>query len=112
MTLFFLVVGLEAKRERDIGALHERGRLTVPVLAALAGIAASAGAYLLVTGGTAGAGGWGVALSTGTALALTIAAVAAANGCACSCSRSWSWTTSSPCWSSASCTPSGSTRRR
>jgi Na+/H+ antiporter NhaA len=40
MTLFFLVVGLEDKREFDIGALRERRRLTVP--AALGGIATSA----------------------------------------------------------------------
>ena len=36
MTLFFLVVGLEAKRERDLGELRDGRRLTVPVLAALA----------------------------------------------------------------------------
>jgi Na+/H+ antiporter NhaA len=77
MTLFFLLVGLEAKRERDIGALHERGRLTVPVLAGLAGIAASATAYLVLTAGTAGAGGWGVAISTDTALALGALTIAA-----------------------------------
>ena len=42
MTLFFLVVGLEAKREFDLGALRDRRRLTLPVLAALGGIATSA----------------------------------------------------------------------
>ncbi len=30
MTLFFLVVGLEAKRELDLGELRERRRLTIP----------------------------------------------------------------------------------
>ena len=49
MTLFFLVVGLEAKRERDLGELREGRRLTVPVLAALAGMAVSAVVYLAVT---------------------------------------------------------------
>jgi Na+/H+ antiporter NhaA len=78
MTLFFLVVGLEAKRERDIGALRDRGRLTVPVLAGLAGIATSAAIYLVVTAGTAGAGGWGVAISTDTALALGALTIAGA----------------------------------
>jgi Na+/H+ antiporter NhaA len=80
MTLFFLVVGLEAKRERDLGALRERGRLTVPVLAALGGIAASAAVYLAVTAGTPGAGGWGVAISTDTALALGALTIAAGPG--------------------------------
>ena len=37
MTLFFLVVGLEAKRELDLGELRERSRLTIPVVAALGG---------------------------------------------------------------------------
>src|SRR5437762_395285 len=35
MTLFFLVVGLEAKRELDLGELRERTRLAIPVLASL-----------------------------------------------------------------------------
>src|SRR3954454_18486594 len=38
MTLFFLVVGLEAKRELDLGELRERSRLAVPVVAALGGV--------------------------------------------------------------------------
>src|SRR5690242_19505325 len=37
MTLFFLVVGLEAKRELDLGELRERSRLPVPVVAAHGG---------------------------------------------------------------------------
>src|SRR3954454_13640175 len=39
MTFFFLVVGLEAKRELDLGALRERRRVAVPVIAALGGMA-------------------------------------------------------------------------
>src|SRR5205823_3423657 len=38
MTFFFLVVGLEAKRELDLGELRERSRLAVPVVAALGGM--------------------------------------------------------------------------
>src|SRR5436305_2091820 len=41
MTLFFLVVGLEAKRELDLGELRQRTRLAVPVLCALGGMAAA-----------------------------------------------------------------------
>ena len=54
MTLFFLVVGLEAKRERDLGELREGRRLTVPVIAALVGMAVPAVVYLTVTAGGAG----------------------------------------------------------
>src|SRR3954453_17202269 len=39
MTLFFLVVGLEAKRELDLGQLRERSRIAIPVVAALGGMA-------------------------------------------------------------------------
>jgi Na+/H+ antiporter NhaA len=70
MTLFFLVVGLEAKRELDLGELRDRRRLTVPVLAGIAGMIVSVALYLALTAGRGGASGWGVAASTDTALAL------------------------------------------
>ncbi len=70
MTLFFLVVGLEAKRQLDLGELRDRRRLAVPVLAALFGIAFPAGIYLAWNAGGPGAHGWGAAISTDTAFAL------------------------------------------
>jgi Na+/H+ antiporter NhaA len=70
MTLFFLVVGLEAKRELDLGELRERRRLAIPVLAALGGMAAAAAVFLAINAGGDGAEGWGIAVSTDTALAL------------------------------------------
>jgi Na+/H+ antiporter NhaA len=76
MTLFFLVVGLEAKRELDLGELRERTRLTMPVMASVGGMAAAGGTYLLITRGHAGAVGWGAAVSTDTALALGALTVA------------------------------------
>jgi Na+/H+ antiporter NhaA len=82
MTLFFLVVGLEAKRELDVGELRERGRLAIPVLAALGGMAACVGIYLAINAGGAGAKGWGSAMSTDTALALGALALAAPKGAA------------------------------
>jgi Na+/H+ antiporter NhaA len=80
MTLFFLVVGLEAKRELDLGELRERTRVWIPAAAALGGIAAAVGIYLLINAGGEGAGGWGVAMSTDTALALGVLALAAPTG--------------------------------
>ena len=70
MTLFFLVVGLEAKRELDLGELRERTRLAIPVVAALGGMVTAAAIYLAINAGGEGASGWGVAVSTDTALAL------------------------------------------
>lgn len=79
MTLFFLVAGLEARREVDLGDLRDRRRFVLPVVAGLAGLALPVGIYLLFTvliGGQPGdAHGWGVAMSTDTALALGLLAV-------------------------------------
>jgi len=76
MTLFFLVIGLEAKRELDVGELRERERLAIPVTATAGAMVAAAATYLLVTRGHAGMGGWGVVVSTDTALALGILTLA------------------------------------
>jgi len=70
MTFFFLVVGLEAKRELDLGELRERRRLTIPVLAALGGMSVPVAIYLALNAGGPGAHGWGAAMSTDTAFAL------------------------------------------
>jgi Na+/H+ antiporter NhaA len=70
MTFFFLVVGLEAKREFDQGELRERRRIAIPVLAAIGGMAVPVAIYLAFNAGGAGAKGWGAAMSTDTAFAL------------------------------------------
>jgi Na+/H+ antiporter NhaA len=70
MTFFFLVVGLEAKRELDMGELRERRRLTIPVFAAIGGMLVPIAIYLALNAGGPGAHGWGAAMSTDTAFAL------------------------------------------
>jgi Na+/H+ antiporter NhaA len=75
MTLFFLVVGLEAKRELDLGELRERRRLTIPAVAALGGMSVPVAIYLAFNAGGPGAHDWGAAMSTDTAFALGAAAV-------------------------------------
>src|SRR5271154_2982650 len=70
MTFFFLVVGLEAKRELDLGELRERRRLTIPVFAAIGGMTVPVAIYLAFNAGGPGAHGWGAAMSTDTAFAL------------------------------------------
>ena len=77
MTFFFLVVGLEARREFDIGAMRDRRRLALPVAAALGGMVAAALIYLAVNAGGPGAEGWGAAMSTDTAFALGVLALVA-----------------------------------
>jgi Na+/H+ antiporter NhaA len=70
MTFFFLVVGLEAKRELDLGELRERRRLAIPGIAAIGGMLVPVGIYLAFNAGGPGAHGWGAAMSTDTAFAL------------------------------------------
>jgi Na+/H+ antiporter NhaA len=70
MTFFFLVVGLEAKRELDLGELRERRRLAIPVFAAIGGITVPIAIYVALNAGGPGARGWGAAMSTDTAFAL------------------------------------------
>jgi Na+/H+ antiporter NhaA len=77
MTFFFLVVGLEARREFDIGAMRDRRRLALPVAAALGGMVAAALIYLAINAGGSGAEGWGAAMSTDTAFALGVLALVA-----------------------------------
>lgn len=80
MTFFFLVVGLEAKRELDRGELRDRSRITIPALAALGGVAVPVLIYSAINAGGPGAAGWGVAMSTDTAFALGVLALIAPEG--------------------------------
>ncbi|MDX6375083.1 MAG: hypothetical protein QOD98_4071, partial [Nocardioidaceae bacterium] len=75
MTLFFLVVGLEARRELDLGDLRERRRFLLPLAAGLAGMAVPALIFLAVNAGHSSAHGWAVAMSTDTALSLGLLAL-------------------------------------
>ena len=75
MTFFFLVVGLEARREFDIGELRERKRVTLPLLAGVAGMIVPVGIYLAFNGGRNSAHGWGTVMSTDTAFVLGMLAL-------------------------------------
>jgi len=75
MTFFFFVVGLEARREFDLGELRERSRLAMPVLAGLGGMIVPIAIYLAFNAGRPSAHGWGTAMSTDTAFALGLLAL-------------------------------------
>ncbi|HET8606221.1 MAG TPA: Na+/H+ antiporter NhaA [Gaiellaceae bacterium] len=75
MTFFFLVVGLEARREFDMGELRQRRRVALPLLAGLGGMAVPVAVYLALNAGRASAHGWGTAMSTDTAFALGMLAL-------------------------------------
>ena len=78
MTLFFLVIGLEARREFDIGELRDRRRVALPLAAGVAGMAVPVAIYLAANAGRSSAHGWGVAMSTDTAFALGMLALVGA----------------------------------
>jgi Na+/H+ antiporter NhaA len=75
MTFFFFVVGLEARREFDLGELRERRRVALPLLAAIGGMAMAITIYLAFNMGGPSAHGWGIAMSTDTAFALGLLAL-------------------------------------
>ncbi|MEY4241871.1 MAG: hypothetical protein RJA14_1567 [Pseudomonadota bacterium] len=78
MAVFFLVVGLEIKYEVLRGELSDPRKLATPVLAAIGGMVAPAGVYLVVSGLLNGPqGGWPIPLATDIAFALAVFAVAA-----------------------------------
>src|SRR4030088_920577 len=76
MTFFFFVIGLEARREFDMGELRQRRRIALPVLAGFGGMAVPVGIFLAANAGHPSAHGWGVAMSTDTAFALGMLALA------------------------------------
>jgi NhaA family Na+:H+ antiporter len=75
LTIFFLVVGLEIKREFTVGHLSSRRSAALPIAAALGGMAAPAGLYVLVIPDGPWSHGWGIPMATDTAFAVALIAM-------------------------------------
>ncbi|WP_207427485.1 Na+/H+ antiporter NhaA [Pedobacter sp. SYSU D00535] len=72
MAIFFLLVGLEIKREILEGELSSISRAVLPIFAAAGGMLFPAGIYALFNSGTTSASGWGIPMTTDIAFALAV----------------------------------------
>jgi NhaA family Na+:H+ antiporter len=72
MAFFFLVIGLEIKREFMVGELSNRNEAVLPFTAAIGGMMVPAILYLLLNQGTSVIKGWGVPMATDIAFSLGI----------------------------------------
>jgi NhaA family Na+:H+ antiporter len=72
MTVFFLIVGLEIKREMLDGELSSPRQAALPIAGALGGMLAPALLFALFNHGTPTAGGWGIPMATDIAFALAV----------------------------------------
>ncbi len=70
MVVFFLLVGLEIKRELLLGELASRRKAALPVAAALGGAVVPALVFVFLNFGTEGSRGWGIPMATDIAFAL------------------------------------------
>ena len=76
MAVFFLVVGMEIKRELLDGALREFKKALLPFIAAIGGVLVPAGIYAYINwSNPATIGGWGIPVATDIAFAVGVLAL-------------------------------------
>ncbi|MEB8386713.1 Na+/H+ antiporter NhaA [Rhodobacteraceae bacterium KMM 6894] len=75
MTIFFLIVGIEIKRELVWGELSVPSRAALPIAAAIGGMAMPAGLFALLNIGQDTVHGWGIPMSTDIAFTLGLLAL-------------------------------------
>jgi NhaA family Na+:H+ antiporter len=76
MTVFFFVVGLEIKREIVRGELRDPRTASLPVIAAIGGMAVPALLYFAINAGGPGGRGWAIPMATDIAFAVAVLAIA------------------------------------
>ncbi|HSJ22042.1 MAG TPA: Na+/H+ antiporter NhaA, partial [Nocardioidaceae bacterium] len=74
MTLFFLLVSLEIKREMVFGELRDPRAAALPIVAAAGGMVVPAGIYVAFNFGTENLHGWGIPMATDIAFAVALLA--------------------------------------
>jgi Na+:H+ antiporter, NhaA family len=72
MTIFFLVVGMEIKRELAVGELNTVRKAVLPAIAALGGMIVPAGVFLVSTWGSSARMGWGIPMATDIAFCVGV----------------------------------------
>jgi Na+/H+ antiporter NhaA len=75
MAFFFLLIGLEIRREFDMGELRDRSRVAAPVLGAIGGMVVPALLFLAIARDPGAANGWAMVMATDTAFGLGILAL-------------------------------------
>lgn len=75
MTIFFLVVGLELKRELITGELREFKTAILPIAAAIGGMIVPALIYMLINHGGEGFKGWAIPMATDIAIVIGLLAL-------------------------------------
>lgn len=75
MAIFFLLIGLEVRREFDMGEFRERRRLAIPVIAAIGGMALPVLIFLVLVQGPEASRGWAMVMATDTAFAVGVLAL-------------------------------------
>jgi NhaA family Na+:H+ antiporter len=76
MTVFFLLVGVEIKREVVHGELRDARAVALPVIAAIGGMVVPALIYAAINAGGPGANGWAVPMATDIAFAVGVVTLA------------------------------------
>ena len=75
MAVFFLLVGIEIKRELAVGELSDLRSAALPISAALGGMLVPAAIYAAINIGTPTAAGWGIPMATDIAFTLGLMAL-------------------------------------